>query len=88
MLDTLTPTTRRRVLGLLEQTLAPSPLSGEVSPDTAFSDIGLTSFDVVNLMLFVESEFDVSIPQAEIVPENFRSIATVEGLLAKLGIAA
>jgi acyl carrier protein len=86
MLDQVTGATRARVVALLEQTLAPAAPARPIEPDTAFSDIGLTSFDIVNLMLLVESEFDISIPQAEIVPENFRSVASVEGLLARLGL--
>ena len=41
-------------------------------------DVGLTSMDMVNLMLGVEAEFDFTIPQSEITPENFQSIKTLE----------
>lgn len=86
MLDRVAGSVHARVVALLEQTLAPDQPVRPIETDTAFSEIGLTSFDIVNLMLFVESEFDVSIPQAEIVPENFRSMATVESLLTRLGV--
>jgi acyl carrier protein len=36
---------------------------------------------MVNLMLEVEAEFDFTIPQAEITPENFRSIRTLERMI-------
>jgi len=35
-------------------------------------------------MLAVETEFDLTIPQGEITPENFRSVATVEALIERL----
>ena len=38
----------------------------------------------VNLMLAVEGEFDLMIPQTEITPENFRSIASIEAMLERL----
>jgi len=38
----------------------------------------------VSLMLSVEVEFDLSIPQNEITPENFRSINSVEALVRRL----
>ena len=45
---------------------------------------GLTSLDMVSLVLSVESEFAVSIPEREITPTNFRSIETIESLIARL----
>jgi acyl carrier protein len=35
-------------------------------------------------MLAVEVEFAITIPQADITPENFASIASVEALVLKL----
>ncbi len=49
---------------------------------------GLTSVDMVHLMLAIEAAFDVTIPQSGLTPENFRSIATIEALLAKLTVPA
>jgi acyl carrier protein len=37
--------------------------------------------DMVNLMLGVESEFDFTIPQSEITPENFQSVKTLERMV-------
>ena len=37
--------------------------------------------DMVSLMLGVEAEFDFTIPQSEITPENFQSIATLERMI-------
>ena len=45
-------------------------------------DVGLTSMDMVNLMLGVEAEFDFTIPQDEITPENFQSVKTLELMIA------
>jgi acyl carrier protein len=39
---------------------------------------------MVSLVLSVESEFDVKIPERDITPTNFRSIATIENLIARL----
>jgi acyl carrier protein len=39
---------------------------------------------MINLMLAIEVEFDLSIPQTDITPENFDSIASVEALVVKL----
>lgn len=45
---------------------------------------GLTSLDLVNLMLAVEGEFDIFIPEAQMTPENFRTVRSIEVLVASL----
>ena len=68
----------RLVRGILEQ----NSLATDVTPAARLVDIGLTSMDMVNLMLGVEAEFDFTIPQAEITPENFQSVETLRRLVA------
>jgi len=83
-------TSEIRLVTLVEDILARNA-SGETSGrreipiDGNLIDIGMTSVDMVSLMLAIEAEFDVMIPPTEITPENFRSIATIEALLSRLG---
>ena len=49
-----------------------------VQPESRLVDIGLDSMDMVALMLKVEAEFDLTLPQPEITPENFQSVKTLE----------
>jgi acyl carrier protein len=51
---------------------------------TQLSDLGVTSLKMVNLMLAVEVEFDIAIPQSDITPENFQSLGSIESLVQKL----
>jgi acyl carrier protein len=46
--------------------------------------LGLSSLGVVNLMLSVEAEFDLKIPERDMTPANFRSIARVAELVRAL----
>jgi acyl carrier protein len=55
-----------------------------VSPADDLRDAGLTSMDMVNLVLAVESEFDLMIPEASITPANFRSVAAISSLVGAL----
>jgi acyl carrier protein len=48
------------------------------------SDAGLASVSTVKLMLAIEAEFDLAIPDDDLTPENFRSIAAIERLVARL----
>ena len=70
-----------RILALVKSVLQQNALTAEVGPQTRLVDVGLTSMDMVNLMLAVEAEFDFTIPQSEITPENFQSVATLERMI-------
>ncbi len=70
-----------RVLALVETILEQNAIAAQVDADSRLVDVGLTSMDMVNLMLGVEAEFDFTIPQAEITPENFQSVKTLERMI-------
>jgi len=74
---------QRRILALVQGILEQNSITAEVTPDVKLVDIGLTSVDMVNLMLGVEAEFDFTIPQNDITPENFQSVATLERMVAR-----
>lgn len=76
------PDTRSRIVALVKSILEQNALSADVAADTRLVDIGMTSMDMVNLMLGVEAEFDFTIPQDEITPENFQSVETLERMIA------
>ena len=44
----------------------------------------LDSLDIVTLVTEINSEFDVSIPAEEIIPENFNSAEALMALIEKL----
>jgi acyl carrier protein len=73
---------RTRVMALVKAILEQNAITASVDLDTRLVDVGLTSMDMVNLMLGVEAEFDFTIPQAEITPENFQSVKTLELMVA------
>jgi acyl carrier protein len=68
---------RKRIVALVRSSLEQNALPSDIGLNAHLVDIGLTSMDMVNLMLGVEAEFDFTIPQAEITPENFQSIETL-----------
>ena len=85
MLDRININVTDRVTTLVRPLLAKRSLDRPVGPDEILSECGLTSLDTVNLMLAVETEFDIKIADRDMTPANFRSIARigelVEGLL-------
>ena len=67
----------RAVLGAGSVMPNPFPL------DAQLSDLGISSLKMVNLMLAVEVEFDIAIAQADITPENFHSLQSIEMLVER-----
>ena len=56
-------------------------ITADVHAESRLVDIGLGSMDMVELMLKVEAEFDLTLPQPEITPENFQSVKTLERMI-------
>src|SRR5437763_1211067 len=55
---------KERVAGIVVELLARRSAKREVLADDDLANAGLTSLDMVNLMLSVEAEFDLQIPDA------------------------
>ena len=73
-----------RILALVKSILEQNAITAELTPESLLVGVGLTSMDMVNLMLGVEAEFDFTIPQSEITPENFQSVKTLELMIVNL----
>lgn len=77
---------RSRVLTVIQNILEQSAIVADILPETLLVDVGLNSTDMVALMLGVEAEFNVTLPQPEITAENFESVRTLESMILKLGL--
>ena len=74
-----------RLISLVKQVSGSAAVFPSPFPvNTQLSDLGVTSLKMVNLMLAVEVEFDIAIPQSDITPENFQSLGSIESLVQKL----
>ena len=84
MLDRINAYSTERVAQLVRQLLARRSIDRLVGYDDVLSECGLSSLDIVNLMLAVETEFDIKIPDRDMTPSNFRSIAQIDKLVGAL----
>jgi acyl carrier protein len=75
---------RQRLLALVAQILGKPEAAATLPIEGRLSDLGMSSIKMVNLMLSVEVEFDVTIPQSDITPDNFRSVSSVETMLLRI----
>lgn len=72
---------QNRIIALVRSILDQNAITAEVNAECHLVDVGLNSVDMVKLMLEVEAEFDFTIPQAEITPENFQSVETLRQMV-------
>jgi acyl carrier protein len=72
---------QNRLIALVRSILIQNAITDEVDAESLLVDVGLNSVDMVNLMLSIEAEFDFTIPQAEITPENFQSVKTLKEMI-------
>ena len=73
-----------RVAGIVLDILSRRSARLQVQADDDLQSAGLTSLDMVNLMLSVEAEFDLKIPDSDMTPRNFRSISAIDALVSTL----
>jgi acyl carrier protein len=84
MFDQLRNSPGDRVVEVVQRFLKEHSIDRPVSSHEDLREAGLSSLDMVNLVLTVEAELDVTIPDRDITPANFRSISAIGGLLASL----
>jgi len=75
---------RDQILAIVEGFLARRAGPRTIEFDASLHEAGLTSLDMVNLVLRVESACNVVIPDQDITPANFRSIAAIDRLVSGL----
>lgn len=74
-----------RLIALVKQVSGSAAVFPAPFPvDTQLSQLGISSLKMVNLMLAVELEFDIAIPQSDITPENFQSVNAIRALVEKM----
>jgi acyl carrier protein len=77
-----------RVATIVSRLLGARLPSREIARDEALTDVGLISLDMVNLMLEIESNFNVRVPSRMVTPRNFKSIESIARMLDALNVAA
>jgi len=75
---------RERVTEVVRRLLADRAIERSFTAEDDLREVGLTSLDMVNLVLSVESELAVRIPESDITPTNFRSVSSIEALVRGL----
>jgi acyl carrier protein len=77
-----------RVAGVVQRLLTERSLSATIEPADDLRAAGLTSLDMISLVLAVEAEFGLLVPETQIKPENFQSVMAISSLVSALLAAA
>ena len=73
-----------RIISAVQRLLVERSIDACVYPDDNLFQAGLNSLDMLNLVLSLEAEFDITIPEAEITIANLRTISTLSTLVSRL----
>jgi acyl carrier protein len=72
------------LIDVVRERLIKRGLGRAFSTEDDLNEIGLSSLDMATLMLRVEAEYDLEIPEAEMTAENFRTVAKISRLVTSL----
>jgi acyl carrier protein len=84
VLDRTNSSPAERIAALAGRLLVKRSIQRPVGRDEDLTEAGLTSLDMVNLMLAVEAEFDIKIQDRDMTPANFRTMARIDALVGAL----
>jgi acyl carrier protein len=80
----MSPTPRERIVSLIERILERPQGAAPLPVTVRLNELGMSSMKMINLMIAIEVEFDLTIPQNDITPDNFESIASVDAMVIRL----
>jgi acyl carrier protein len=73
-----------RVTKVVQRVLAERSITRSLRPDDDLAGVGLTSIDMISLVLSLEAEFNLTIPERDIRPASFRSVSAISAMLTEL----
>ena len=82
-MDRASPTVEK-VSAVVQRVAIEHGVRSPIGADECLVDRGMTSMALVDLMLAVEADFDITIPQRDLTPTNLRSIQSLGLLLERL----
>lgn len=56
----------------------------QISAASNLKQVGIDSFSTVEIILFIERKFGVSIPDEKLIPDNFKTIQSLAAIVLEL----
>jgi acyl carrier protein len=76
-----TSTVQEHLCAFIKDNLVASGV--EVNPNTAFDSLGLDSFSLIEIVLFIERKFGIQLPDTDLNKTNLHSAATLSDCVMK-----
>jgi acyl carrier protein len=58
--------------------------SVRLEAETNLQDAGIDSFSIVEIILFIQRRFGIAIPDAQLLPENFKTLRSLARMVKQL----
>lgn len=78
-----TATIEKDIIQFLESNILSEGV--KIYPDSLLRDVGIDSFSIVEIILFIERKYDIIIPDHKLIPDNFKTIHTIAITVKELG---
>lgn len=78
-----TETIEKDIIHFLENNILSEGI--KIFPDSSLRGVGIDSFSIVEIILFIERKYDIVIPDHKLIPDNFKTIHTIALTVKELG---
>jgi acyl carrier protein len=58
----------------------------KLDAETTLQNAGIDSFSMIEILLFIQSKYNMLVPDNELTPENFRTLSALARLVNKLSV--
>lgn len=78
-----TETIEKDIIHFLESNILSEGI--KIYSDSSLREVGIDSFSIVEIILFIERKYDIVIPDYKLIPDNFKTIHTIALTVKELG---
>lgn len=68
---------KKELLQFVSENIMDKSAANRLEEDTPFREVGIDSFSIIQIVLFIERKYNLSIAEKDLVPENLNSIASI-----------
>ena len=58
----------------------------KLDADTILQNAGIDSFSIIEILVFIQENYKMLVPDDQLVPENFKTLASLARLVNKLSV--
>ncbi|HEY4154744.1 MAG TPA: phosphopantetheine-binding protein [Puia sp.] len=76
------------IIGDIKEFIEVNILAGNIKLDaeTILQNAGIDSFSMIEILLFVQEKYNMLVPDDQLLPENFKTLASLSRLVNRLSV--